>query len=239
MKKLFTLLVVLLSLGYAAHSQSADLAIINSFKSTDTVKWDPKGTHGRIIYYAFINFGPTALVSTDSFFWKNPILGKVRLTLPAAGFPANDTLYFTDTLFQNTTPPSNPYTWCDSIWAKRGSSVIADPVLTNNYNCKTVRFIQTSPVDVETVTAQAGALSVYPNPANRNLSFNYDFAGNGAATISVVDLLGKAVLQKELGKVASGNRTYTLDISALQSGVYFLELVENGTKSVSRITIQK
>lgn len=240
MKRLFTLLAVLLSLGYGASAQvTTDLAVINTFKSVDTVKWDPKGTHGRIIYYAFINYGPTALVSTDSFFWKNPILGNVRLTLPSAGFPANDTLYFTDTLFQNTAVSPNPFTWCDSIWAKRGSSLVSDPNLTNNSNCKSVRFIQTSPVGVENVAAQAGALAVYPNPASSSISFTYDFGGNGTANVSMVDLLGKAVLQKDLGKMTSGKHTYSVDISSLQSGVYFLELVENGTKAVSRIVIQK
>jgi hypothetical protein len=240
MKKLFTLLAVLLSLGYAVNAQvSTDLAVLNSFKSVDTVKWDPKGTHGRIIYYAFINYGPTALVSTDSLYWKNPILGNVRLSLPTAGFPVNDTLYFTDTLFQNTAVSPNPYTWCDSIWAKRGGVLITDPVMSNNSNCKSVRFIQTSPVGVETVAAQASALSVYPNPASNSVSFSFEFGGNGTAGVSLVDLLGKAVLQQDLGKVASGKRTYSIDISSLQSGVYFLELVENGNKAVSRIVIQK
>lgn len=171
MKKIFTLFALMFILGFSVNAQvSTDLAIVNTFKLTDTVRWDPKGTHGRIIYYAFINFGPTALVATDSFFWKNPILGRVRLTLPAAGMPVNDTLYFTDTLFQSVTPPSNPYTWCDSIWAKRGTSIISDPVMSNNYTCKSVRFIQTSPVDVKNVTTGAGALSVYPNPASKAVS---------------------------------------------------------------------
>jgi hypothetical protein len=239
MKKLFTLLALMLSLGYAAHAQSADLAIINSFKSIDTVKWDSKGTHGRIIYYAFINHGPTSLLATDSLYWKNPILGNVRLTLPSGGFPANDTLYFTDTLFQNKAVTPNPYTWCDSIWAKRSGTIIPDPVMTNNYNCKSVRFIQTSPVGVENIEAQEGALTVYPNPASNSLSFSFDFRGNGSASVSVVDLLGKAVLQKDLGKVSSGNHTYSVDVSNPQSGVYILELVQNGTKAVSRIVIQK
>lgn len=239
MKKIFTLLAVLLSLGFTVNAQvSTDLAIINSFKTTDTVRWDPKGTHGRIIYYAFINFGPTALVSTDSFFWKNPILGKVRLTLPATGFPANDTLYFTDTLFQNTTPPANPYTWCDSIWAKRGTSIIVDPVMSNNYTCKSVRFIQTSPVDVETLTAEEAGLSIYPNPAANTVSFTYDFDGDGKAGVLLTDLLGKAVLRKEL-QAASGKQTYSLDVSSLQSGVYFLELSSDGARVVSRVVIQK
>jgi hypothetical protein len=243
MKRILTLLSVLLSLGYTASAQSADLAILNSFKSPlDTIRFSTNGSRGRIIQYTFINYGPTALTNTDTILLKTPTFASpLRLSLPAAGLPANDTVYFIDTIFVTAAPATNPYTWCDSIWAKNSSNtVIPDPVLSNNKTCKTVRFLMLPGVGVNTVAGNdKGELSVYPNPTSNQINFSYEFGSNEAATVTLRDLLGKTVLQRDLGKGISGKQSYSLDINSLQNGIYFLELSSNGVKSINRVVVQK
>jgi hypothetical protein len=241
MKRIFTLLAVILSLGSTVNAQSADLAIFSSFKTPlDTVRFSPNGSRGRIVQYAFINYGPTALTTTDTIVWRNPVLGTVSLYSPTAGLPANDTIYFTDTFFVTAAPATNPYTWCDSIWAKTSANtIIPDPVLSNNKICKTVRFLLLPGVDVTNVAGEnKGELSVYPNPANGVIYFSYVFGNSVAASVSLRDLLGKTVIQKDLGKSISGKQSYSLDINSVQNGIYFLEVVSNGTKTTSRVVVQ-
>lgn len=241
MKKIFTLLAVLLSLGTVAHAQSADLAILNSFKTPlDTIRYSTNGSRGRIIQYAFINHGPSALTGSDTVVWRGPVFGTVSLRLPAAGIAAHDTVYYIDTVFVNQAPATNPFTWCDSIWAKTSTNtIIPDPVISNNRTCKTVRFLMLPGVGVNNVAGEnKGELSVYPNPASGVLYFSYVFGNNVSASVSLRDLLGKTVAQQELGKNISGKQAYSMDIKNVQSGIYFLEVSANGVKTTSRIVIQ-
>lgn len=244
MKKIFTLFAVALSLGFTASAQS-DLQMITSLKAVDTVRFKLDGSVGKIILYSFINHGPNALISTDTIVWRGPVFGQVSLSLPPAGVPANDTVYYLDTLFLNAMPPApvtNPFNWCDSIWAKHtGGAIIADPNVANNKTCKSVRFIQlNSGVGVGNVAGELKQeLSVYPNPATGSINFSFAFGNNVAASVAVRDLLGKTVMQKDLGKGISGKQSYSLDISNLQNGIYFLELSHNGSKAISRVVVQK
>lgn len=239
MKKIFTLIAVMLSLGFTASAQS-DLQIITSLKAVDTIRYKTDGSFGKIVAYAFINHGPNALISTDSIVWKGPVFGTVSLILPSAGIPANDTVYYVDTIFVNAAPPTNPFNWCDSIYAKHaGGSVIADPNIANNRTCKSVRFILVPNTAVANVSGELEELSVYPNPANDKINFSFAAAGNAAANVTLRDILGKTVLQSDLGKSSNGKHEHSMDVSSLQNGIYFLELSQNGSKAVSRVVIQK
>jgi hypothetical protein len=230
----------MLSLSLTAAAQ-ADLQVLSSLKSTDTVRFSSKGNYGKIFIVGFVNKGPQALTASDTIRWSSPVYaGYVSLRLPATGLPANDTVYFSDTVFVNAAPSSNPFTWCDSIWAKTSTNtIIPDPNTANNKLCHSVRFIQVPNVGVGNLEAENNGLTVYPNPANNQLNFSFDFGNNAAATVTLRDLLGKTVLKNDLGKNISGKHTYSLDVNNVQPGIYFLELSTNGYSTISRIAIQK
>lgn len=82
---------------------------------------------------------------------------------------------------------------------------------------------------------QKTALQVYPNPTRGNLSFKYNFE-NTTATARVTDLTGRVVLQKEYGKL-SGEKELSLDASVLTSGMYYLELVTDDKRAISKFTM--
>src|SRR5690349_2768899 len=140
MKKLLTLFLTLACFGFAANAQrTADLELLNSLRTQDTISYNTGATTGRIVVTAFVNHGPSALTTADTLLWRSVGNGATyRLSLPTAGMPVNDTLYMVDTIVVNQAPTQNPFTWCDSLWARSSGVVIADPNTANNQACKTV-----------------------------------------------------------------------------------------------------
>ncbi|GEM_PF-332864 len=82
-------------------------------------------------------------------------------------------------------------------------------------------------------------ISVYPNPATNKIGFNYNFATNTTATVNVTDVTGRTVIVKELGKQVVGQKEFTLDVSALSNGMYYMELVTDEKRAVSKFNINK
>jgi hypothetical protein len=69
-------------------------------------------------------------------------------------------------------------------------------------------------------TAQA-SLTIYPNPTTDKISINQLFTKPVVATIYSIE--GKLVLQETLAANASNE----LDLSSLNAGVYYIQVIEN------------
>jgi glucose/arabinose dehydrogenase len=76
------------------------------------------------------------------------------------------------------------------------------------------------------------ALRLFPDPAKDQLTIEVTNLPRGIALFRVIDLSGKVVLQEEQ-KSSGGSLNHHLDISALPSGVYLLE-VQSGDKRWQR-----
>lgn len=70
--------------------------------------------------------------------------------------------------------------------------------------------------------------SVYPNPATNQVHISS--ATNSLKTVAIYNVLGKQVL--------STTTTKTLDISMLASGIYLLEVNENGVSSTKKLVVK-
>lgn len=65
---------------------------------------------------------------------------------------------------------------------------------------------------------------VYPNPANDRVNVDLASPVRGQATLQVLDMTGKAVIQKTL-TIEAGNNTIPMDISRLTQGTYMVKLL--------------
>lgn len=243
MKKLFTLFVALMAFGFGATAQrSADLVLLNTFTTNDTINFNTGGTRGRILTEIFINRGPSALIASDTLFLKSATQAAgtfTRLRLPAGGFPVNDTLYFTDTFFFTGAPTPNPAQWCDSLWAKDvNRAVITDPNIANNRACKNIFFRQVANVGIGTVKA-GQSISLYPNPAASIVNVEFVAEANEKTILAVKDIQGKTVITKDLGKLSAGSQKSTVDISGLGNGIYIIELNAASRRTVTKFVISK
>ena len=78
--------------------------------------------------------------------------------------------------------------------------------------------------------------SVYPNPARDILYITLPDTFEGALEIQVVNALGQVVLSEKSSDIVPG-QLVSMDVSALEAGVYFLKLRSGSLTSVKRIVI--
>lgn len=81
-------------------------------------------------------------------------------------------------------------------------------------------------------------LFAYPNPATNLVSFKYTFT-KGNAVARITDIAGRVVLTKDFGKQTAGEKVLSVDVSGLNAGMYYLELVTDDTRAIGKITVQK
>lgn len=74
-------------------------------------------------------------------------------------------------------------------------------------------------VNVNEIKNAKDGFSIYPNPANTHLTLSKE-AGIRVCKIKMFDATGKEILSKEIS-----NHKTTLDISQLETGIYFIQLI--------------
>jgi hypothetical protein len=78
----------------------------------------------------------------------------------------------------------------------------------------------------------AGNLLLFPNPANDQLSIQFDALNTTSLSLQILDETGRKVSQP-VGVKASGKVNQYLDIASLSSGVYFLKInSDNHTEQI-------
>jgi len=81
-------------------------------------------------------------------------------------------------------------------------------------------------------------LLVYPNPATQTLTVELDASTNGQSSLSLLDMLGREVMTHPNVFVANGGRSTTqLDVSQLNSGIYYVVVTTPEGKLTSKIVI--
>jgi hypothetical protein len=76
---------------------------------------------------------------------------------------------------------------------------------------------------------------VYPNPARDDVSIQFVLPGMGEASVELLDLAGRRVLERSIGSPGAGPHTLSLAGAKgpLAPGIYFLRL-KQGEQSVTR-----
>ena len=89
-----------------------------------------------------------------------------------------------------------------------------------------------SDIDTTLSTEEFGtttSFSMYPNPTNGN-TVTISSASNNAKDVQVYSILGKQVINTTI--------TNTLNVSALQSGIYIVKITENGKSATKKLVIK-
>lgn len=81
--------------------------------------------------------------------------------------------------------------------------------------------------------AEVSSVDVFPNPTSGNIQLLID-GSKGNASIQLVSLGGEVVLNE----ASLGINTVNLDLTSLNSGVYFLNVIQNGAISTQKIIKQ-
>lgn len=89
-------------------------------------------------------------------------------------------------------------------------------------------------------SVNAPEISNFPNPFNSTTNINYNLAvASEKVNLSVVDINGKQVFTKDLGKQDAGDFTINFDGSDLGNGVYFYTLTSDNNRQTGKMMISK
>jgi hypothetical protein len=79
------------------------------------------------------------------------------------------------------------------------------------------------------------AANVYPNPTSG--AVNVDFTLNSASDVSleVIDITGKIIYTNNAGVLANGSNSLSIDANSFQAGVYYVNVLTNGTKVTRKL----
>ena len=82
-------------------------------------------------------------------------------------------------------------------------------------------------------------LQSFPNPASNELSINFGLNQPSKVEIEIYDVTGKMVSISKLTKLDAGNHNTTLDVSNLNSGLYFYSIKSENTKLFRKFMVAK
>jgi cytochrome oxidase Cu insertion factor (SCO1/SenC/PrrC family) len=85
--------------------------------------------------------------------------------------------------------------------------------------------------------ANISGVSLYPNPANGNTKLNFNLSVASDVTIEIVNTLGQTVRTINLGNTSSGTIETGINVSDLNSGIYFLTLKAGSTSWQQKFTV--
>jgi hypothetical protein len=94
-------------------------------------------------------------------------------------------------------------------------------------------------IGLEEVTQNDVSMTIYPNPAKYNATLDISLAQNSVATIKVVDLMGRNVIDLGTKSMKAGQNTIELNTSNLNSGMYFVKVATENGIVTKKITINR
>jgi hypothetical protein len=85
-----------------------------------------------------------------------------------------------------------------------------------------------SGIDIENDPEDYNIVSNYPNPFNSSTVLKFKLKSDSAPFLTVYNIKGEAVIERDIGKMTKGINTYKLDFGDFQSGTYFYRLKSDG-----------
>ena len=81
-------------------------------------------------------------------------------------------------------------------------------------------------------------ISVYPNPAAERVWLQLALKNTSSLNVTLVDQVGRVVIDEEMGNMNAGDHRISFDISALAPGVYFIRAEAGGETITEKMVIQ-
>ena len=100
------------------------------------------------------------------------------------------------------------------------------------------RWVAYTPVSANVINANSKTVKIYPNPANRKVTFEIESKESTSVRINVFNLLGKQLLSSEK-QLVQGNNKVTINLDKVpKSGIYLYQ-VQTGSSNEKLISCGK
>ncbi len=92
-----------------------------------------------------------------------------------------------------------------------------------------------NPTGIE--TNSSSAFSIYPNPAENTFTIQFNLESESNVEIMLSDISGRTIMQKNFGKLSSGNQNISID-TELSDGIYWVNVISKQGNRIHKICIQ-
>jgi thiol-disulfide isomerase/thioredoxin len=110
-----------------------------------------------------------------------------------------------------------------------------------NVSTKAILQANFSPVVLNVGVEENAAdqrLRVFPNPTEGLINVQYEAPASGAAQIEVFNVLGERVFAATRA-MGAGTQREVIDLSALNNGIYFVNITADGVRASRKVTLNK
>ena len=97
--------------------------------------------------------------------------------------------------------------------------------------CVVINFVGINDVDF------ASEINLYPNPTNGKVTVQFGANANDKAELEVINVMGQTVVAPAV--VSLSNNTYTMNLSTLANGVYYIKVTNDGKTAIKKVTIAR
>jgi hypothetical protein len=153
----------------------------------------------------------------------------------ADGVPVNQSgSYSFTTVAPPTLPTQNSYT----LW-------------TNSNNLEVIAFVQNTATgeiyqsSLATITAGEKELKsgfnarLFPNPVKDNLVLSLNADKNSNASLDIINALGQVVYSERIESVPAGENRYQINVTNIETGIYFARINFGGNVQTVKFTVAK
>jgi hypothetical protein len=108
-----------------------------------------------------------------------------------------------------------------------------------NANYDVLRTGPSGGVGVKGIESTLRSLSVYPNPSSSFAVLTFDLVERSMVQVDLYDITGKLVKNIFNGTKAASTHSFSIDLSDVQSGLYFARITTNGGSMTAKLTVAK
>lgn len=88
---------------------------------------------------------------------------------------------------------------------------------------------------VNDLNSQVTSTSIYPNPTSTSSTVEFNLATSSEVSMTVTDLSGKVVSERNLGQLNAGANSSVINTAAFTNGIYYVTVKSNGSAVTKKL----
>lgn len=105
------------------------------------------------------------------------------------------------------------------------------------YRCENYKLVSGTDVPEMPVVAAEKTVSIYPNPVVNQAVAQFEAEGTANVSYQVYDLMGRLVMNQNLGRLAEGMNEIEINMSGLSTGSYILRISEGARTATAKFLV--
>ena len=134
--------------------------------------------------------------------------------------------------------PTSLEAWVYTMPGKKESILTISLTTSQGQGSKSVTYNTNSKTSgIEYPSLYTSELSVFPNPARKNCTLNYNAQKDGKATLHIINLLGEEIYNRNI-QVITGQNNIPVSISDIPHGIYFMSIRSDEGIATQRLVVE-